>query len=60
VPGQSGTIVPHGAGGGLTINVDARGSTDPSAVEDAGYRGAQRALAEAGYRADQLARMGAY
>jgi len=39
-----------GAGGGttinLTVNVDARGAIDPRAVEEAGYKGAQRALRE--------------
>lgn len=30
-----------------TINVDARGATDPAAVRQAGYEGAQRALREA-------------
>jgi hypothetical protein len=37
MPGRSGTVIPTqnmrgGAGGGVTINVDARGSTDPEAV----------------------------
>ncbi len=43
-----------------TISIDARGALDPAAVEDAGYRGAQRALAEAGYRGDARLRMGTY
>jgi hypothetical protein len=58
VPSSNGTIIPNGAGAGLSIYIDARGAGDPSAVEAAGYRGAQRALAEAGYHADQLSRMG--
>lgn len=37
VPGGSGTIIPNknmamGSGGGVTVNVDARGSADPAAV----------------------------
>lgn len=33
VPARSGSIVPNGSmGGGMTINVDARGSADPAAV----------------------------
>lgn len=39
------------AQGGLTIYIDARGAYDERKVEDAGYRGAQRALDEAGYTA---------
>lgn len=48
-----------GAGGGLTItiHIDARGAMDPRAVEEAGYRGAQRALREAGARGDVNQRM---
>jgi hypothetical protein len=34
------------SGASISITVDARGSIDPAAVEAAGYRGAQRALAE--------------
>ncbi|NBC34901.1 MAG: hypothetical protein GVY13_19695 [Alphaproteobacteria bacterium] len=34
------------ASASVVINVDARGSADPEAVEAAGYRGARRALAE--------------
>jgi phage-related protein len=36
--------------GGTTVNitVDARGASDPRAIEEAGYRGAKRALVEAG------------
>ena len=37
---------PAGAGASYVINVDARGASDPAEVEAAGYRGAQRALAE--------------
>lgn len=59
VPSNNGTILPHGSGAAVTINIDARGSNDPDAIEEAGYAGAQRALAEAGYRSDQLLRMGA-
>jgi phage-related minor tail protein len=39
MPGKSGTVIPTqntpqgGTGGGMTINVDARGSTDPEAVK---------------------------
>jgi hypothetical protein len=36
VPTSSGKIIPNhqmSAGGGMTINVDARGSTDPEAVK---------------------------
>jgi phage-related minor tail protein len=50
------TLVPEGpapmtgdslnGGTAITVNVDARGATDPAEVEAAGYRGAQRALAE--------------
>lgn len=47
-----------GGGQTVTIAVDARGAVDPAAVEAAGYRGAQRALAEAGYRADAMRRAG--
>jgi hypothetical protein len=33
VPSRNGSIVPNNAlGGGMTINVDARGSSDPAAV----------------------------
>jgi hypothetical protein len=51
--GQSGQ-----GGGTFQFFIDARGASDPSAVEAAGYRGAQRALAAAGLRADRLQRMG--
>lgn len=40
------------------ILVDARGATDVRAVEEAGYRGAQRALQEVGLRADARRRLG--
>lgn len=40
----------------ITIAVDARGASDPRAVEDAGYRGAKRALKEAGIDADTFRR----
>ena len=62
--GERVTVTPAGqtsgqaSGQGVTIHVDARGSVDPSAVEAAGYRGAQRAMQAAGYRADQIGRMG--
>lgn len=47
------------SGGGVTYNitVDARGAVDAAAVEAAGYRGAQRALAEAGRAADTRRRV---
>lgn len=41
-----------GTGQSYTIHVDARGAVDPAAVEAAGYRGAKRALEEAGRAAD--------
>jgi hypothetical protein len=45
--GQGGSIIPNHALGGVNptthVNVDARGATDPAAVEEAGYRGAMRA-----------------
>lgn len=61
--GEVVTITPANQAGkanshAVTIYVDARNSIDPDAVEAAGYRGAQRALAEAGYRADGRMRMG--
>jgi hypothetical protein len=61
--GERVTITPDGAapgGGPVYITVDARGAIDPAAVEQAGYRGAQRALAEARMESDviQRARMG--
>lgn len=45
---SNGRLGVEAAGGGASyiINVDARGASDPAAVEAAGYRGAQRALAE--------------
>ena len=46
---DNGRLGVEAAGGGAasySITVDARGATDPQAVEAAGYRGAQRALAE--------------
>lgn len=48
--GQSASLARRGSGGDtyIEIAIDARGSTDPRATEDAGYRGAQRALREAG------------
>jgi hypothetical protein len=46
------------AGSSLVIQVDARGSTDPAAVEAAARRGAQSALAEAGAQADIFMRSG--
>lgn len=50
--------VPGGVSGGsgITIQIDARGSVNATAVEDAGYRGAKRALQEAGVRADIIRR----
>lgn len=36
------------AAGSVVIHIDARGASDPRAIEDAGYRGAKRALQEAG------------
>ncbi len=36
----------------IDITIDARGATNPRAVDDAGYRGTQRALREAGVKAD--------
>lgn len=36
----------------ISISIDARGAIDARAVEDAGYRGAKRALDEAGVKAD--------
>lgn len=53
--GAGGTVSPSGSS--ITIHIDARGNSDPQAVEDAGYRGAKRALAEAGIRADNMKRM---
>jgi hypothetical protein len=39
-PGVSGSIIPnHALGGGMTINVDARGAMDPAAVQAAVERG---------------------
>jgi hypothetical protein len=38
VPGSSGVVIPNsklGGGGGVTVNVDARGATDPGAVRNA-------------------------
>jgi hypothetical protein len=69
VPKQDGVIIPRvppsfgGNGGGATvvqytINVDARGSTDARAIEEAGYRGAKKAIEEAGRRANTQIRMG--
>jgi TP901 family phage tail tape measure protein len=57
VPDEPGTIIPNGqtrnlldgsGGGGMVayINVDARGSNDERATEEAGYRGAKRAIDE--------------
>lgn len=47
VPHTAGTVVPAGGFGGVTHNitipVDARGATDPAAVEAAGFRGAMKA-----------------
>jgi hypothetical protein len=45
VPRSSGTIVP---GATYSITVDARGASDPAAVERAGYLGAKRAMQETG------------
>lgn len=45
-----------GAGQAVSITIDARGASDPRAVEDAGYRGARRALQEAGISLDTLRR----
>lgn len=39
-------------GSGAVINIDARGASNPRAVEEAGYRGAQRALREKGIMTD--------
>jgi hypothetical protein len=52
LPGGS-TVTPNGkmpsfGGGPLSIHVDARGTSDPAAVEAAGYRGGLRALQEHG------------
>lgn len=44
-------------GGDVTIAIDARGALDPRAVEDAAWRAASRALAEAGIRADGVRRV---
>ncbi len=48
--GQSASLARRSGGGDtyIEIAIDARGSVDPRATEDAGYRGAQRALREAG------------
>jgi hypothetical protein len=40
----------------ISIAIDARGSFDPAATEEAGYQGAKRALAEAGVSAELLRR----
>lgn len=40
-----------------SIYIDARGSFDPRAVEEAGYQGAKRALAEAGINASNIRKM---
>lgn len=63
VPKQDGYILPSvpktipSSGGSATtiiyeIHVDARGSMDARAVEEAGYRGAKKAIEEAGRRAN--------
>lgn len=44
------------AGTTVNISVDARGTANPQAIEDAGYRGAKKALDEAGVRADVFKR----
>jgi hypothetical protein len=44
------------AGTTVSISVDARGATNAQAIEDAGYRGAKKALDEAGVRADVFKR----
>lgn len=50
-----------GSGGDVYhIAIDARGALDPSAVEEAGYRGAQRALAEAGRQSEARGSTRAY
>jgi phage-related minor tail protein len=56
--GGSGALGSSGGGQSVVINIDARGASNASAVEDAGYRGARRALAEAGYKADVQRRIG--
>lgn len=70
--GERFAVIPSGAGmasllgerngGGANnttyqINIDARGASNPAAVYQAGYAGAQRALSEKGARAGQIARM---
>jgi hypothetical protein len=53
VPGGSGTVIPNNRlAGGSTINVDARGATDPGAVQQAVIRGVQVAM---GYTDGRLA-----
>lgn len=59
----SGVGMASALGGGGTamttmyqINVDARGASDPTAVYQAGYAGARRAMLESGARADQIRR----
>ncbi len=61
IPRASGRIAPNGSfggGGGAVINVDARGATDPMAVEMAARRGAAMALAQVSDAARQSRRPG--
>ncbi|WP_339862368.1 tape measure protein [Paremcibacter congregatus] len=48
IPKQSGTIIPNhklgGSGGGVVINVDARGATNPAEVEAAANRAVAKAV----------------
>ena len=52
------TIVPFGSGGGggMVVNVDARGATDPGMVEMAARRGAALAMAQSGDAMRQITR----
>jgi hypothetical protein len=52
-PGSTGAPL---AGQAITITIDARGASNEAAIEEAGYRGARRALEEVGLRADTLIR----
>jgi hypothetical protein len=54
IPGSSGQVQPMG--GGMTINVDARGSNDPAAVQAAVERGVLSAVSIADARTDMKLR----
>lgn len=46
-----------GWGGGMTINIDARGASDPTSIKRAAKEGVKEALREAGINADQRKRV---